>query len=201
MRKPVEDPFWGKYYPPNGWNCRCDVVAVPDDRAMETKDENIHPPEISGLFKINLAKEGLIFPKEHPYYTGIPKSELQKAIAYLPPENSFHAVKGKNGKKMEVHILHNESELQGNLSVADDLIKLGYKDVKLLPDFHEKEAHLRKKFLPEGYKQQNIKKNPDACVTKNGKKMVCDFKTITSERNFSKRIGDAAEQAEYAVIK
>lgn len=102
---------------------------------------------------------------------------------------------------MEVHILHNESELQGNLSVADDLIKLGYKDVKLLPDFHEKEAHLRKKFLPEGYKQQNIKKNPDACVTKNGKKMVCDFKTITSERNFSKRIGDAAEQAEYAVIK
>lgn len=201
VRKPMDDPFWGTYYPPNGWNCRCDVIAVPDDTATPTKDENITVPEVSSIFKTNLAKEGLIFPKGHPYYMGIPKPELRKAISYLPPENSYHAVKGKNRQKIDFHILHNKSELQGNLKVADDLVKLGYKDIKLLPDFHEKEANLRKKFLPEGYRQKNLKKNPDACITKDGKKMVCDFKVLQGERNFAHRIAQAAEQADYAVVK
>lgn len=201
VRKPVDDPFWSSYYPPNGWNCRCDVIAVADERAVATRDGSFTVPEVSRLFKTNLAKEGLVFPKGHPYYTGIPKPELRKAISYLPPENSYHAVKGKNRGKIDFHILHNESELQGNLKVADDLVKLGYKDIKLLPDFHEKESHLRKKFLPEGYKQKNLKKNPDACLTKDGREMVCDFKVLSGERNFSHRIAQAAEQAEYAVIK
>lgn len=25
---PPSDPFWGKYLPPNGWNCRCTAVQV-----------------------------------------------------------------------------------------------------------------------------------------------------------------------------
>lgn len=25
---PIDDPFWRKYYPPNGWGCRCDAVLV-----------------------------------------------------------------------------------------------------------------------------------------------------------------------------
>src|SRR5690606_15046740 len=25
---PVEDEFWKKYYPPNGWRCRCVAVQV-----------------------------------------------------------------------------------------------------------------------------------------------------------------------------
>lgn len=202
VRKPKDDPFWNSYYPPNGWGCRCDVIALTDRKAAPTPNEKISLPDVQQMFKTNLAKEGLIFPKEHPYYNGIPKPELRKAISYLPPKNSYHATKGLNGKKIEVHILHNDAELAGNLNVADDLIKQGYQDVKLLPDFHEKEAGLRKKFLPDGYKQQNIKKNPDACITdQEGRKMVCDFKVLQGERNFAHRIAQAAEQAEYAVVK
>lgn len=202
VRKPVDDPFWSRYYPPNGWNCRCDVIAVPDKNAEPTQDEKITVPEIQPMFRTNLAKAGIIFPKGHPYFKGVPKAELRKAISYLPPKNSYHTVKGIRGDKINVHILHNAEETRRNLVVADDLIKAGYKDVHLLPDFHEKEAHLRQKFLPPGYKQRNIRKNPDAWLTdQDGKRMVCDFKVLQGERNFSQRIAEAAQQADYAIIK
>ena len=202
VRKPVDDPFWSRYYPPNGWNCRCDVIAVPDKNAEPTQDEKITVPEIQPMFRTNLAKAGIIFPKGHPYFKGVPKAELRKAISYLPPKNSYHTVKGIRGDKINVHILHNAEETRRNLVVADDLIKAGYKDIHLLPDFHEKEAHLRQKFLPPGYKQRNIRKNPDAWLTdKDGKRMVCDFKVLQGERNFSQRIAEAAQQADYAIIK
>ena len=202
VRKPVDDPFWSRYYPPNGWNCRCDVIAVPDKNAEPTQDEKITVPEIQPMFRTNLAKAGIIFPKGHPYFKGVPKAELRKAISYLPPKNSYHTVKGIRGDKINVHILHNAEETRRNLVVADDLIKAGYKDIHLLPDFHEKEAHLRQKFLPPGYKQRNIRKNPDAWLTdQDGKRMVCDFKVLQGERNFSQRIAEAAQQADYAIIK
>lgn len=202
VRKPVDDPFWSRYYPPNGWNCRCDVIAVPDKNAEPTQDEKITVPEIQPMFRTNLAKAGIIFPKGHPYFKGVPKAELRKAISYLPPKNSYHTVKGIRGDKINVHILHNAEETRRNLVVADDLIKAGYKDIHLLPDFHEKEAHLRQKFLPPGYKQRNIRKNPDAWLAdQDGKRMVCDFKVLQGERNFSQRIAEAAQQADYAIIK
>ena len=202
VRKPVDDPFWSRYYPPNGWNCRCDVIAVPDKNAEPTQDEKITVPEIQPMFRTNLAKAGIIFPKGHPYFKGVPKAELRKAISYLPPKNSYHTVKGIRGDKINVHILHNAEETRRNLVLADDLIKAGYKDIHLLPDFHEKEAHLRQKFLPPGYKQRNIRKNPDAWLTdQDGKRMVCDFKVLQGERNFSQRIAEAAQQADYAIIK
>lgn len=34
---PVDDPFWNYYYPPNGWRCRCRVIALTQrdyDRGM-----------------------------------------------------------------------------------------------------------------------------------------------------------------------
>ena len=154
------------------------------------------------MFKTNLGKTGLIFPQGHPYYRGIPPSELTKAIAYLPPENSYRATLTTTGNPIELHLLHNEIEIPGNMAIADDLINLGYTDIKLLPDFNEKDVHLRKKFLPKGYVQRFIKKNPDALITdRYGNVLVAEFKNLKGENTFSQRIKEASEQADYVVIK
>ena len=32
---PPDDPFWEEYFPPNGWNCRCDCLLYTSDAADE----------------------------------------------------------------------------------------------------------------------------------------------------------------------
>lgn len=69
--RPVDDPFWDLYYPPNGWNCRCDVQQL--DRGKITPLNKISfPDRMSEMFKYNAGKKGIAFPPNHPYYDGIP---------------------------------------------------------------------------------------------------------------------------------
>ncbi|MDR3188359.1 MAG: hypothetical protein LBT94_04135, partial [Prevotellaceae bacterium] len=49
----------------------------------------------------SLAQIGVIFPQNHPYYSGVPRAEIRKSILYLPPENTYQAVK-IGGHKVEV---------------------------------------------------------------------------------------------------
>lgn len=66
--KPVDDPFWDTNYPPNGWNCRCDVAQV--DSAEGGKYLAPHEyPVLRGMWANNVGKSGIVFPKGHPYYT------------------------------------------------------------------------------------------------------------------------------------
>jgi len=78
---PFSDEFWGQYYPPNGWRCRCTAVQVLRDKHPESsKKESIALGEKATtqidkqgrnsleMFRFNPGKQEVIFPQSHPYY-------------------------------------------------------------------------------------------------------------------------------------
>lgn len=65
--RPVSDvEFWSKFYPPNGWNCRCDVIRLSE--AQVTSVENLDIPEPETGFDFNVGINREIFNPEHPYF-------------------------------------------------------------------------------------------------------------------------------------
>ena len=150
VTKRIDAPFWRTYYPPNGWNCRCEAIQVPEDEVQETADVTYHTPFVPELFRNNSGQTGLIFPKGHPYYTDVPGSEIRRAIAYLPPENAYldrHLDISGRQVPVHQHVMHGSDELSGNLEVLSDLLRLKPEitEASPLPDIQYKDDDLKTK--------------------------------------------------------
>lgn len=65
------DSFWNKYYPPNGWRCRCTVQSLRDVKKvtdLDTKNTTLIDKDTPAYFKRNFAQEQIIFDSTHPYF-------------------------------------------------------------------------------------------------------------------------------------
>lgn len=80
--KPIEDPFWMQFYPPNHYRCRSTAKKV--RKGEITPDDQIIKPDIPDIFKVNLGERGLAFPEDHAYFVGTPKEVLREARQYFP---------------------------------------------------------------------------------------------------------------------
>jgi len=107
--QPVNSKYWNKYYPPNGWNCRCKVQRLPASRVDQaTEITEANSPELPVLFNNNPGKTRLIYNGKHPYFTQVPnnfKGRAKNNFGLPIPENEAKAkldIKkkgGKNGKE------------------------------------------------------------------------------------------------------
>jgi SPP1 gp7 family putative phage head morphogenesis protein len=66
ITRPVEDKFWNLYMPPNGWNCRCDVIQT-NEKKTSLKDFK-EPKDVPDIFKFNAGKDRIVFSPKHPYF-------------------------------------------------------------------------------------------------------------------------------------
>ena len=81
--KRIDDDFWDKYMPPNGWGCRCEAIQLPGSSYDETPNTEISIPIVPEMFKVNFGKQGMVFPPTHAYFKEIPKKvwlELEPKI-------------------------------------------------------------------------------------------------------------------------
>ena len=82
---PASDPFWDKYFPPNGWNCRCTAVQVrkgkyptSDPKLAMERGDNCTDGVKQKMFRYNPGKTMELFPPKHPYYKA--PSDAKKTI-------------------------------------------------------------------------------------------------------------------------
>jgi hypothetical protein len=68
ISRPVNDKFWDKFMPPNGWNCRCIVVQGGPEVQKTSLKGFVPPDDVPEIFQFNAGKEKIIFSPKHPYY-------------------------------------------------------------------------------------------------------------------------------------
>lgn len=88
---PPSDKFWSSYLPPNGWNCRCNVVQVlrgdyqrsDSDAVTAIGDQYTEAPKAQ-MFRFNAGKTLEIFPAKHPYRKA--PAKVKQAIEQMAAE-------------------------------------------------------------------------------------------------------------------
>ena len=127
--KPIDDPFWKTYYPPNGWRCRCTVMNTAEKVSEGTFEDKTVKPEFHGNTALDeeiLTSKGTFFKLLNKDHKAKINAELMKYN--MPMEIAYH---GKHKKKVFVSPFADEKDLIPNVETAMVIVdKLGI-DVKI----------------------------------------------------------------------
>lgn len=178
--KPIDDPFWKTYYPPNGWRCRCTVMNTAEKVSEGTFEDKTVKPEFHGNTALDeeiLTFKGTFFKLLNKDHKAKINAELMKYN--MPMEIAYH---GKHKKKVFVSPFADEKDLIPNVETAMVIVdKLGI-DVKI-------RAHIDSNVV-KGHK------NPEYEI--GGK--IADRKEVSSYTSIKSNLETAKKQGNHSIV-
>lgn len=208
--KRYDDDFWDKYYPPNGWGCRCEVIQLPGKNHKETPDMDLKHCKVAPMFQVNVGKKGVIFPKGHPYFMGQCQrcNGTPKQLAINP-----QCAACQEGRKMAENMIEtstnkrNWSDFENNKNYKPIP---GEKNIyapvgrSSEPDFNDK-LIVARTAVEHDYRVWILgrtgKRNPDLLFERKGVYRVYDLKRVTSIKSLEQDLIKSEGQAPGALIK
>lgn len=178
--KPIDDPFWKTYYPPNGWRCRCTVMNTAEKVSEGTFEDKTVKPEFHG----NTALDEEIFTSKGSFFKLLNKDHKAKINAELmkynmPMDTAYH---GKYKKKVFVSPFADENDLVSNVETAMVIVDKLKTDVKI-------RAHIDSNIV-KGHK------NPEYEI--NGK--IADRKEVSSYTSIKSNLETAKKQGNHSIV-
>lgn len=190
-----DSPILKKYWPPNHYGCRLTIRRLAN--AVETPLEEIPLPDIPKIFQTNLGEQGLAFPEDHPYFTGLPDRIRNNAI-FVQDEADQYILETFGNGRVRTHItqeLAKKSDYESLRKVAKELAEQKQWQLDILPEIHAKEPELRERLLPDTIGV----KNPDLRI--NGKYWEHEKPTEASWKSVERRVKEGAKQANRVLIE
>ena len=119
--RPVDDPFWGSHYPPNGWRCRCDVVQTAEGATKEKV--TLQPdPDFVG----NVGTDEEIFTKNHKFFKLLKTDKNAVRNAELAKLNAPYEMKWENKTKtktISASVFHDKEDYDANFESAKIIVE------------------------------------------------------------------------------
>ena len=210
---PFDDKFWDEFFPPNGWNCRCEAIQVSKKRyepsnpseALARGRAATYKPNADGvnkaaIFRFNPGKEQRIFPKKHPYFpkgcgdcglnqyaTGKRKMAMCfacEALNVIRGDITGYDLENVGKNKIFISRQQDAAEKENNLVIAKYLASRHKNDIILLPN------------IPN---EKGLKNVDSFNVTKN---RFEEYKFCTSSKpnTIDVEVKEASKQSSYAII-
>lgn len=121
---PVDDPFWSVNFPPNGYNCRCDVISLSERQVQKSGLKVETTPQGKNPFALSKAFS------HHPQE--LYKPVLDKYNPILRQKYIENVVEYTNSDMVQVAKLLNQEDLE----LAESIIKTqGYKNIEEYKQF------------------------------------------------------------------